>query len=53
VSNHLRHPRVAQAARQSIGHAQPLLDLAKQQQPAVGGQAPAVETRVHRLAGNR
>jgi hypothetical protein len=49
----LRRPRVRQAARQPIGDAEPALDLAKGQQPALRGQPATVKPRDDHLAMNR
>ena len=35
--------RIVDAGRQTVGHLEPPLDLAQDQQPAVRGQPPAVE----------
>jgi hypothetical protein len=53
VAHPPRRPRVREAARQALGDLEPALDLGQHQHPGVGGQAPAVEGCMQRLAGDR
>jgi hypothetical protein len=45
--------RIVDAGGQTIGHFEPPLDLAQNQQTAVGGQPAAVETGDDFFPGNR
>jgi hypothetical protein len=45
--------RIVDAGGQTIGDRQPALDLAQNQQTAVGGQPAAVKPGNHFLPGNR
>jgi hypothetical protein len=48
----LRRPRVFDAACQTLGEAEPTLDLGQHQHAAIRGQASAVERDLHGLAGD-
>ncbi len=51
MHNLLRHPRVVQKGRETIGYTEPVLDLAQGQQTAFRGQpAAAIKTRHDSLA---
>jgi hypothetical protein len=53
VLHPIRVARVFQAGGQPFGDLEPLLDSRQQQYPGIRGEPSAVETDMHRLAGNR
>ena len=52
VPHPVRVARIFETGRQPLGDLEPLLDGCQQQDAGVRGQSPAVESDMHRLAGN-